>query len=308
MNDSIYIIGDTTGGQKSLYALQENNGAIRWQGSFDATSEHGEANGLIYAFSDNHILLALQENNGHIRWQYSIGKDASSGFACFAMTQEIVYICPTDASFAALNAETGTLLWSRNIKNGAIDSGTLASGVLYLSERGGISAHQARNGTNLWSTALTDNIDGNYTTAPVVANNVIYTIACNCTAGKGLQTLYALNIQNGQVLWKHSLRDPDRFGLGSLAVMNDTVLYVDVYQRPYSPNNAGGQDIFLSALRASDGHALWRHQVEGGADPSLNVDHNIVYAVTFDPNRGTDFLHAWQINTGNQVWEQPIPM
>jgi glucose dehydrogenase len=236
-------------------------------------------------------------------WQYPI-TDPSGDFSCFIVSPDILYVCPTASSLVALNAQTGTLIWHRELKQNPVYGAVLANGILYLNERGGISAYKATDGTERWHTSLTDNSVGDNTITPVVANDSVYTIASNHLS----DTVYALSAVNGHILWHRSLQSPGFYGKQPLAVAGNTVLLTDVYHSPYSPtpNPMSQQGASLTALRANDGGMLWKNWFGGFSDPSLSIDHDVVYAVSLSSDTATNILHAWQIKTGRQLWSVPV--
>ena len=70
----------------------------------------------------------------------------------------------------ALNATTGAILWSVDLKGGNGSSPAVANGVVYLGTANGIMyALDASTGAALWSDKLVGTL-----TSPVVANGVVY--------------------------------------------------------------------------------------------------------------------------------------
>lgn len=307
VGDTLYIAGDAdaSGTQTAVYALQETNGAVLWQTSIDAASVLGAANGLVYIYgqdkSHHQFLMALFLKNGRVNWQYQI--DPTGGYACLVITSDIVYFCPSDTSFVALNGKTGKTIWQRAIEQGPIYGATQANNLIYLNERGGISAYQVKDGTELWHTDLTENVPTDSTVTPVVAQNVVYTIASDHSQ----DTMYALHAENGHVLWSRSLTYSGRYGPRPLAVTGDLVLYANVANTPSSPTPAPTtqQGAALTALRASDGSTVWQSWIGGFADPSLGVDNQTVYAISQLPDT-TTYLNAWQVQTGKLLWKVPV--
>lgn len=202
----------------------------------------------------------------------------------------------TQMAVYSLQEKDGLVLWQKPIDDVSV-LGT-ADSLLYT------SAYKATNGTELWHTSLTDNSVGDNTITPVVANDSVYTIASNHLS----DTVYALSAVNGHILWHRSLQSPGFYGKQPLAVAGNTVLLTDVYHSPYSPtpNPMSQQGASLTALRTNDGGMLWKNWFGGFSDPSLSIDHDVVYAVSLSSDTATNILHAWQIKTGRQLWSVPV--
>jgi outer membrane protein assembly factor BamB len=304
---SIYIAGDEDASKTlmAVYALQAKNGAILWQKSVDSASVLGAANGLLYIYgqekNSQSFLMAFRMSNGTLDWQYQIAS-SSGDAACLVLTSGIIYICPLDTSLVALNGETGLPLWQHTVEQGPIYGATLANGLIYLNERGGISAHRLTDGAELWYASLIGNVATNSTLTPVVANDGIYTIASDHSK----DTMYALNARSGSILWHRSLANSGAYGQRPLAVAGDIVFYANVYNTPYSPTSTPTvhQGASLTALRANDGSMLWQNWIGGFADPSLSIENQTIYAVS-QLSDMTTYLNAWQMQTGKLLWHTP---
>ena len=262
----------------------------------------GTTNGLVYIYAEEennqNFLMALRMDSGATRWQYQIN-NTSDNFTCLVVAPDILYVCPTSTSLIALDAKTGVLLWHRTITNAVITDSALANGALYVSEKGGISAFKASDGKELWHTALPD-----YIVAPIVVNSTVYIIDNSGVSS----TSYALSTKDGHIIWNHSFANSGRFGKNFFVFSDNIILYADVYNLPYSAHETGKQGASITALRADNGSTLWKNWIGGFADPSLSVSNDTVYAVTLDINSGVNSLHAWQVHTGKQIWEQSITL
>ena len=71
----------------------------------------------------------------------------------------------------ALNAETGSKIWSYNTGNQVESSPAVISGVVYVgSDDGNVYALNASDGTTIWTYGTTDLVDS----SPAIANGVVY--------------------------------------------------------------------------------------------------------------------------------------
>ena len=176
----------------------------------------------------------------------------------------------------------------------------LSAGVIYASEQGGVFALRTTDGTPLWHAALTDDANADAVTTPFIASGTVYTIATN----KAQETLYALNAEDGRVLWHDSL-PAVRVGQYPLAVVGGVVLYAAVSIPPSANTPTDQQGAYVSALRASDGHKLWQSWIGGYGRPAIRVDHAAVYVVAII-TPPTNVLKSLQVNTGKQLWQAAI--
>ena len=133
----------------------------------------------------------------------------------------------------ALDATTGTSLWTFATGGGVLSSPAVANGVFYVgSDDGNLYALDASTGTLLWS----DAIGGFGWDSPAVAGGVVY-----ISSGDG--NLYALNASTGAKLWSYPIGST---GYSSPAVANG-VVYV------------GSDDGNFYAVDANTGTLLWSH-------------------------------------------------
>ncbi len=150
------------------------------------------------------------------------------------MANGVVYVGSGDNIYA-LNATTGTLLWSYTTGDWVFSSPAVANGVVYVGSRdGNVYALNASTGTLLWSYATGEYVDS----SPAVANGVVY-------VGSENNNVYALNASTGTLLWSYTTA-PGAF----LARVANGVLYV-------SSRN-------VYALDATTGAKLWSYKTTNG--------------------------------------------
>jgi outer membrane protein assembly factor BamB len=223
------------------------------------------ANGVVYAgySGTNHNYLgAFNASTGTLRWRFA-GFVRSSP----AVANGVVYFGTVGHNVNALNASTGTALWSFATGGSVWSSPTVANGMVYVgSDDKKVYALNASTGAMQWSFATGDRVE----TPPVVANGAVY-VASND------DYLYVLNAKTGALLW--------RFGnsWNSSPAVVDGVVYV------------GGM-LSLHALDAKTGALLWTSN-SGIVQPSPAVANGVVYVGSDDK-----CVFAFDAKTGAWLW------
>jgi outer membrane protein assembly factor BamB len=114
---------------RKLYALDALTGAFQWSYTGVNIDPPAVANGIVYVGCSDGKLRALDASTGAIRWTYAM----NSAFPVVA--NGVVYVAsPDDNSYDrlyALNAQTGHLLWRRNVSLRA-GSPIVADGWVYV--------------------------------------------------------------------------------------------------------------------------------------------------------------------------------
>jgi outer membrane protein assembly factor BamB len=89
-----------------------------------------------------------------------------------AVANGVVYISPAyDNNLYALNAKTGTKLWSYMTGNFVYSSPAVANGVVYVgSDSDAVYALNAKTGAPLWRYLTRSEVDS----LPAVANGIVY--------------------------------------------------------------------------------------------------------------------------------------
>jgi len=222
--------------------------------------------------------------NLELKWKNPIGAYMTSGGISSTVTVDgVVYFGSTDGAVYALNATTGTKLWSFTTGYLVDSSPAVANGVVYVgSWDGNLYALNASTGAKLWKYATESECTGATLcgsglvgTSPTVANGVVYFAAFD-------GNVFALNASTGALLWKYTT------GLhvyASPAVANG-VVYV------------GSQDGNEYALNASTGAKLWSYATTvNNVFSSAAVAYGVVYIGASDGN-----VYALNASTGSLLW------
>jgi outer membrane protein assembly factor BamB len=217
-------------------------------------------------------------SNGKLKWSCST-KYVIYGSPTVA--NGVVYFGSEDFNIYALNADTGTKLWSYPAGGGVESSPAVANGVVYVASGENLYALNAKTGAKLWSQP----IEGQ--SSPTVVNGVVY-------VGSYDNNVYALNAKTGHKLWNYTT--------GSIVVSSPAVANGVVYVGSYDNN--------VYALNAKTGHKLWSFATGvNGVTSSPAVANGLVYvggeggwnAATHSFVNGD--IYALNARTGAKVWD-----
>ena len=211
----------------------------------------------------------------------------SGGISSPAVVDSVVYVGATDNNVYALNAATGTKLWSFATSGSVESSPDVANGVVYVgSDDGNVYALNAANGAKLWSFPTGTPVHpSSVLSSPVVVSGVVYVGATN-------DNVYALNAASGAELWSFTTTQTI---FSSPAVANGVVYF-------------GSGDGKLYALRAATGAELWSFTTSGvGSSPT--VANGVVYFGSSDDNvyalNAATGIELWSFTTGGGVDSSP---
>ena len=176
------------------------------------------------------------------------------------------------------------LEWVTNIgANTYLTAPILQDGVIYTAsidddrnENCGIHAIDAKTGEKLWYSPTKNSI----------INDIVYSegkiLACDSES-----ILYAMNSKTGKLDWKQRLYGSFSKMFKNGICTRDGIVYA-------------GQTSYLSAIRVSDGHVLWKCKKNVGGESSVST-HNIsdgrIHATTAFGRR-----YALDAKTGDLLW------
>jgi len=207
----------------------------------------------------------------NLKWSYPA---TYSTYSSPAVVGGVAYFSSTDGNVHALNANTGTLLWSYDTgsnDNPMASSPAVMKGVVYIgSVIGNVYALDAASGDKLWRYTT----GGDVWSAPAVVDGVVYVTSFD-------QNIYALDAASGDKLWSYAT---DGYIYSSPAVANG-VVYV----------GTAGNSIY--ALNANTGAFLWSYTTGNQVGSSPAVANGVVYVGSLDQN-----VYALNANTGALLW------
>ena len=208
-----------------------------------------------------------------------------------------VYTMDTDAVVAAHRVSDGRLIWRRDIEPPEEDDGNWGGGlavdadvVFAATGFAQVVALAGDSGKELWRT----NVSGPMRAAPTAFNGRGFAVTKD-------NQLFALDAENGDILWSHTGIEETAGLIGSASPAVDG----DIVVVPYSSG-----EIF--ALRVENGRQLWMENLaairRADAVSALAdirgrpvIDRGRVYAISHSGR-----MVAIDLPTGRRLWEAPL--
>jgi outer membrane protein assembly factor BamB len=205
-----------------------------------------------------------------LKWSYATGSYVSDPTA----VNGVIYSASNDGNVYALNARTGTKLWSYAMGGSPGSSPAVTNGVVFASDfvdpnGGNLFALDAHTGAVLWSGDAGQS-------SPAVANGVVY------VGDPG--GMEAVNANTGAGLWGYYTSS---YVSSAPTVVNGVVYFAYGYE-----------DYHVYALNASTGARLWTY-LTGGGFSSPTVANGVVYVGSDYPDNKVYALNA---QTGAPLW------
>lgn len=287
-------------GSSNLYAMNANNGALRWCNHVSLTQifncpmgEHCPpppfalfgiptvVDGVVYVCASggaSNVTYAFNASNGALRWSahtdcWMVDMPFEDDAAPI-VRNGVVY-----SGTYALRARDGKELWKVSYdvqKDGAFSLQALVHGAIYANTEDYIYAVNASNGSILWRFAPQNQmpIGGPL----VVADDTVYVGTLSSVEQPDASMFYALNAENGALRWQYHMGDY------SGATLANNVIYV----------STNGQ--FIYTLNVTDGALYWRHMYS-----SINTIPSIINATIYINGDGA---YAISAQNGAVLWHQ----
>ncbi|WP_242902761.1 serine/threonine-protein kinase [Actinomadura terrae] len=180
-------------GHGTVTALDARTGRRRWDARVGA--EYGVAAGDdVVVAVDRSTVSALDAGTGRLRWTYP-ARFGHFPQACYGL----VFACDGPGAVHALRADTGALVWKRQIHEDVFDGSGFAAGhglVYYGTPTGDVLALRAATGEQVWTRRLFGSTSRNQWNALGVAGNTVY-VAC------ADRNVYALDAADGHTRWRY---------------------------------------------------------------------------------------------------------
>ncbi len=199
-NGKIVTMGNRDG-NTNVICLDQSNGEIDWKTPFTPAKSDPNCSptvdlvdGLVYALSNDGVLVCCKLEGGEVVWQTSFTKDFGGkiesgwGYSESPLVDGDLLICTpgaADAMVAALNKKTGKVVWKGKAPEGKLrgnDGAGYSSAIVsnaagvkqYVQLIGhGIVSYDAANGSLLWNYDRIANRTANIPT-PIAKNNYIF--------------------------------------------------------------------------------------------------------------------------------------
>ena len=199
------------------------------------SSNAGVVGGIVYDASQNTYVYALDAYAGTCYWRLGLG--GISVLSSPGVVDGVVYIGSGNGVYA-INAYTGTKIWSASAAMDVLSVPAVSKGMVYVgSFDHSVYALRASDGQLVWKYTTGDYANS----SPAVVDNVVY-------IGSSDGYIYALNAATGVLIWKFD----------SAA----TYPYNDISSSPAVVNGVvyiASQDGNVFAQDASNGNKIWNH-------------------------------------------------
>ena len=234
-------------------------------------------NGVIYVNSTDSV-LSLDAATGRTIWKNTGVTRATSSLGSPLVVGSTVY-AGLDNTVYALNTQNGSTRWSIQLDD-VIDGYDASSDLFALATTANLIVYSAKDGTKRWTKpvgTLPVSTSNDHSSDPLIDHDTIY-------IGGEDHYLYAFNVKDGSLRWKHLTRGP----VESTPTVANGVVYV------------GSTDSYVYALNARDGSLRWRFRTGNVVFSSPTVRDGIVFVGSNDKH-----LYALDATTGAQFWRMP---
>ncbi len=287
---------DTLSGN-GIVALDARDGALRWRHATDAAIKRAPAycDGRLFGVTATGRVLGLAAENGKLLWTYQLGDPSQRWVYSSPLTRSGRVYIGVSSHFAALDQESGDVVWRRDDfgRNDFLPSYASPAAfdkyivVAFYTQRTNLAVLEAATGKTVWAIS-----EGKpyymYSTPVVDEDGAIYTVSGGAAR--------AFDLETGEVKWEIPFT-PNR--IHATPALAEGRLFVGT--------GAGT----LHALDANSGGEIWRWDTTGdGAlftpyvrkgEATLTspvVAGNNVYVAA-----ANGFLYALNTATGNCVWQ-----
>jgi len=222
-----------------------------------------------------------------LRWSHEL--ESGAIWSAPSVVKGIVYIA-SDKVYA-LNATTGSLIWTCQIKTGRGSSPAIIEGTVYIGSMDGkLYALDAKTGAIKWSYQT----GGAVESSPTISTGAVYFVSDD---GK----LYAIDAYSGTLKWNYCIY---KYSID--------IKYVHLYSSPAVKGQVvyvGSDDMNVYALDTDTGSLRWKYQTMAGIHSSPAINGERVYIGSGDGNvYALDALTGrleWRFKTGDMVLSSP---
>lgn len=283
-NGILYAGSDQCG---SVYALNASTGTLLW--SYKTTgaisSSPAVVGGILYVGYVGGF-CAINASNGAFLWNFAtpyLGTYSSP-----AVFDGVVYTGAMDTNVYALNASTGSKIWSFRT-NGTASAPAIDNGLVIVSSMdNSVYALSASSGSLIWKFTA----NNHFCSSPAIADGVVF-------AGSHDGNLYALNETTGTKLWVYAAKlwSYDGYGysaggyVGPVAIANGRVNFCAEDQ-----NDTHWSTIY--ALDQTTGSKIWTYHMGGDINGPVALAGDEVFLAGNDR-----YIYALNAATGCEVWK-----
>lgn len=175
--NTIYVGSD----KAVLYALDADTGQTKWTATLGdrVRSTPSVRNGTVYVGADDYRVYAYNATSGALKWKTSAFPNKGVVRSSPAIWNGTLFVNtgetdPMGSHIYALDAATGSTIWSHTMADYATSSPAVANGVVYTgSFDHQIYAFDAETGDKLWSSGY-DEMQGGIPASVAVVDGVVY--------------------------------------------------------------------------------------------------------------------------------------
>ena len=228
-----------------IYALDASTGETKW--NFNGGGQMGSpiySEGKVYVAAQGGALYCLNAETGSFLWSFN---NQVTNYTTPCINNGILFIGYNRSGGAGINAidaNIGTLLWTKNIAfiYPNVGNPTAADGFVVIPEINfGINVFNAITGEAVWSISP-GIVRGN----PLVKDGVVY-------LGSETNLLTAYNLNNGSIIWQNN----STYSISGSPVILGNIVYTSADRKMY-------------AFNKSNGTIVWSEQSWGGYNHQTN--------------------------------------
>src|SRR5260221_9804235 len=289
----VYVVASVVGETGYLYAFNASDSSLRWRTQTDCwivSMPFGDDaiplvnNGVVYSG-----LYAVRAQDGEVLWKEThINLSQEGELILLAVADGVVYGC-TEGAVYAINAQDGSILWRYPPHAFMTPGGPLvvSSTMLFVGTQGSVDQPETsalydintQNSSLRWYKLIGESV------GTAILNN----LDSVCSRD---QYLYALNMNNGTVLWRHKFIYP----VYNPALAVNGILYINI-DRAYALDSTNGSILWHKPLGASQ---------SVGFIPSTVVD-GVDYLGSGSGGQEGGTLYALNARTGPEYWHISNP-
>lgn len=226
-------------------------------------------------------------------WNISLGKSSKNKeFLRLnpVIANHVLYIANMEGAIHAINVNTGSVIWSKKLKQQLVSGPTLNQNYLSVStDHASLIVFSANNGQKLWQKRLSSEI----LSPPTINGEKLIVKTIN---GK----VVAFDLKNGTEIWTYDHGSPALMLKASSSPIISGNLVIN-----------GFSDGKIDALDINNGRLVWQRSmayasgssdVEGLVDISADpiIENNVIYLASYQ-----GYIGAMSLTDGQFIWRKP---
>jgi eukaryotic-like serine/threonine-protein kinase len=261
-------------------SLDGTNVPTSWPTPTQVSAPHPNSNGAMVRGNVHgtgvYVTKGIRQLSG-LKWEFKAG---DKGTVTTPAIQDSTVYFGHRGHVYAVDTETGTEKWNRELDNQGTSAPAVVSDTVYVGGWEELFALSTDSGGIKWSFAPEDGSDDSYYIDPLVVGGTIYF--------GGWSNFYAVDIETRQEKWKLELNGVTR----AVPTVYDEIVYVATFRPDIS------QPAYLYALDSDTGQEKWKLKATGGGiGGAVAVTDGVLYVSTNE-----DGLLALDATSGQEKW------